>query len=327
MKFSNCLVLCFLPMMLIASMSPPRGIMPDQIISGVNALRASQGLAPYVVDSWLMSYAQEHAEYMASLGHGTHTHSDGVVPWEIGLQENVAGGTAGWVTTDFIINQVWADPGHGKVLTGYASGEVGVGVASNDVDVYVSLDVRPGGESYAPTQRATSLGNDAADADPTAVSGTPRPPVPLVTVTPLADGSVYHIVGTGQTLWDIAQAYGITVDRLLLLNGFKDENETIYVGQRLLIELPPIAVTVTVSHLPSATPTIDPTQLTPAATMTATPPAIPTQPPVPSPTPTETIDDAKIRSERLTSTLLLVAVIMAGFILLYSLAFRGTRRY
>ena len=68
------------------------------LISVVNGLRSSKGLEAYQIDSYLMSYAQQHADYMASIQNSTHTHSDGSVAWESGIQENVAEGTEGIIT-------------------------------------------------------------------------------------------------------------------------------------------------------------------------------------------------------------------------------------
>ncbi|MEM5773601.1 MAG: CAP domain-containing protein, partial [Anaerolineaceae bacterium] len=54
------------------------------IIEQVNLLRASYGLAPYSVDSGLMSVAQGHASYMASIQTATHYRADGSSPWQLG---------------------------------------------------------------------------------------------------------------------------------------------------------------------------------------------------------------------------------------------------
>jgi len=42
------------------------------LIGTVNGLRASMGLEAYQIDSYLMSYAQQHAEYMASIQSASH---------------------------------------------------------------------------------------------------------------------------------------------------------------------------------------------------------------------------------------------------------------
>jgi len=184
------------------------------LINAVNALRALQGLEPYTVDAGLMAYAQEHSDYQAATNTSTHIHRDGAVPWSIGLQENVAAGDLGVVTVAVVVYQIWSDAGHRHTLTGYATGEIGAGVALTDNDfVYYTVDVRPGEE----------------------LAATPAPFVPLAKSTPRDDGSVVHIVGFGQTLWEIAVSYGVTIDDIRRLNGIPADSVVIQPGQELLI--------------------------------------------------------------------------------------------
>jgi LysM repeat protein len=61
-----------------------------------------------------------------------------------------------------------------------------------------------------------------------------NPPIlPRVTSTPLADGTVYHLVGYGQTLGTIAGMYGVTVQQLVDRNNV--DPDRIYAGQKLWI--------------------------------------------------------------------------------------------
>lgn len=104
------------------------------------------------------------------------------------------------------------------------------------------------------------------------------PIVPLVTSTPLADGAVYHEVGYGQTLWDIALAYELTLEEVRLLNNMAPDSTDIYAGQKLLIRLP---------GTPYVTPTSAETaaaQATGEAQATQTPQPTPTLTPTPHPT-------------------------------------------
>jgi uncharacterized protein YkwD len=238
------------------------------VIDGVNALRASQGLAPYTVDSSLMSYAQQHSDYCASNNFSTHLHSDGQYPWNIGIQENVAVGTSGMMTADFIINQIWADAVHMKTMTGYTAGYIGVGVALGSGMDYITLDVRPGS---SPATDTPAGGGAAAANQP---AGTPMLPTPLVTSTPRPDGSVVHVVGYGQTLWSIALAYGVKIDQIRAFNNIAAGSTSIYVGQKLLIYLAGtmmLTQTSTPTQTPTATRTPSRTSLPPTATRTLTP--------------------------------------------------------
>ena len=227
------------------------------LINAVNGLRALHGLTPYTVDPWLMAYAQEHSEYQAATKTGTHIHSDGTRPLDIGLQENVAGGTVGVVTVDVVVYQIWVDWGHRHVLTGYATGEIGAGVAlSDDGFVYYTVDIRPGEE----------------------LAATEAPFVGLQTSTPSPDGSVVHVVGYGQTLWSIALSYGVTIDDIRRLNSIGADSVVIYPGQQLLIR-PAGAITPVPSDETPSLPTQPPIRTTKPITSTISS----TQPVMPSP--------------------------------------------
>ncbi len=194
---------------------------PHDLVNAVNSLRANNGLAPYQIDPWLMAYAQEHAEYMAALQTGTHLHSDGTLPQDIGLQENVGGGDIGIVTAAIVVNEIWVDWGHRHILVDYPTGEIGAGMAvSENGQIYYTVNIRPGEQAAAATLEP----------------GTSVPFTPLDTSVPDEDGSILHIVHYGETLWGIAQSYGVTVDDIQRLNGIADGSTLIHPGQQLLIQ-------------------------------------------------------------------------------------------
>jgi LysM repeat protein len=272
--------------------APLQSITASEVLAAVNSLRASQGLAAYKSDGGLMAYAQEHAEYMLRIGQGTHQHSDGTSPQAHGYQENIASGTEGYLTVNFIVYTIWADPVHMRTMTGYSSGLAGVGVASNGKDVYVSLDVRPDGGA------TSSSGSNS-----TAPTGgvTPVPLIaPVITSTAQADRSVVHTVGFGQSLWQIAIAYGVKINEIRALNGLPADSTTIYEGQRLVIH-PPGSVTPTnvITYSPTfsqvktsdtATPEPSPTRQSPTSTLTHIPVA---WTPTPTAEPYQTSSPAK----------------------------------
>ena len=227
-----------------ARAAPLQSITPTDIIAAVNALRASQGLAPYQVDGGLMSYAQEHAEYMANINRGTHQHSDGSTPSDHGVTENVAGGTDGYLTTNVIIYTIWADSVHRHTMTGYSAGSVGAGVASNGKNVFVSLNVRPSGAAVG-SPNSGSSGSSGKSASTAVVLI-----APVVTSTPRPDGSIVHVVGYGQSLWQIAITYGVHIDDIRALNGLPAGSTTIYEGQKLVI-LPAGSVTPVATASPT----------------------------------------------------------------------------
>lgn len=227
------------------------------IIEQVNLLRAAYGLEPHTVDAGLMAYAQAHSEYQAANGISTHIHADGMVPQDIGLVENVAGGQIGYITAEDVVFSVWNDPVHMKVMVGHATGSIGAGVANDGTDEYITIDVRPGGQSSTSgtAQPGAQLTGQAT-----------IPVVRLVTCTPQADGSVIHLVGYGQTLWAIADAYHISLDQLRAWNGYAADDSGIYAGQRLLV-LP--LSQVTVSPTVTVTPTVETVSATPSTAITA----------------------------------------------------------
>lgn len=211
--------------LLAASLSLPNGTSaqsetPYDLVNAVNSLRALHGLEPYQIDPWLMVYAQEHSEYMAALGTGTHLHSDGTLPQDIGLQENVASGDDGVVTVAIVVNEIWVDWGHRHILIDYLTGDIGAGIAlSDNGQVYYTIEIRPGEEVVTATREP----------------GTSVPFIPLDTSVPSEDGSIIHIVRPGETLWGIAEFYGMTVDDIRRLNALADGSTLIHPGQQLLI--------------------------------------------------------------------------------------------
>lgn len=61
----------------------------------------------------------------------------------------------------------------------------------------------------------------------------PRPVIPP-SVGPAGVGGVYHIVGSGQTLWRIARTYGVPMQEIMRRNQIADPNQ-LGVGQELFI--------------------------------------------------------------------------------------------
>jgi LysM repeat protein len=74
-------------------------------------------------------------------------------------------------------------------------------------------------------------------------SASPAAIYPVETAAYKPDGSQVHTVQSGQTLWTIAMAYGVTIQRLRDLNGLPapsatGESDVILPGQELLVRSP-----------------------------------------------------------------------------------------
>lgn len=131
--------------------------------------------------------------------------------------------------------------------------------------------------------------------------GQPPPPTPTPIIT--------HIVRSGQTLWDIALTYGLTLDELLSYNGLS-EDALLQVGQELRVRPLP---SPTPSPLPAtpepATATPEPVVMAAEMGGTAVTPTIANPHPTETATPT-----AASEPEQTTSTSLVVLV--AGLVVL-----------
>ncbi len=103
----------------------------------------------------------------------------------------------------------------------------------------------------------------------------------ILTSTPQPDGSIYHIVQSGESLWVISAAYGVPGSEIMVLNGNSPEANEVYINQVLLIRRANTP-TPTSNFTPTSIPTTpQPTVFVPSRT------AIPTKTPLPTPTPTQ----------------------------------------
>ncbi len=116
-----------------------------------------------------------------------------------------------------------------------------------------------------------------------AASPSPTPAVimAVITVTPMPDGSMVHVVQPGQSLWAIAIAYGVKIADLVKLNKqLSPTNPVIFVGQKIIVRgtsLPTLSPTVTDTPFPvTSSPTFTKTARTPMR------PFAPTRTPAPT---------------------------------------------
>jgi uncharacterized protein YkwD len=237
------------------------------LINAVNSYRAQQGKQPYDVDGELMALAQGQSDYQATIQQCTHTRADGSGPGSYGISaENIACGQDLSVM-DAVYYQ-WTDTLHTATMLGPETGQVGAGMTVSGNTVYYTLAVKrlTGDFNYTPPQQpADKVSAASANMQPLAQSGG------VVTTTPNGDGSIAHVIKYGETLVQIADAYGIPLADLISMNKLDPKNPVYYAGQVLLIRL---AFTPTPYLTPTHTPrpptrTPQPTR-TPRPTKTAT---------------------------------------------------------
>lgn len=251
----------------------------SDLINMVNNLRQSQGLAPYTVDSFLMGFAQTQSDYMASLGTWTHTRADGSTAFDYGIKENVAMGTD--MSVSYCVYTAWSDAVHWQTMTGYATGKVGAGVTLSDGYVYYTLNILPEESIYV--ENVEDENNTESINTSVSQYENLRYIQQVITSTPNEDGIITHVVQYGETLWTIAEAYGVPIDRILSNSGLSQSTTELFEGQQLIIQTatePTSTVSPTPTEIP---PTPTPTQprptMTPAPTRTPAPTQTPTEPP------------------------------------------------
>ena len=243
------------------------------LIAAVNALRVSNGLNELQVDGALMAAAQGQADHLASIapnvGDG-HAGPGGNRPIDRAAAAGYALG-AGWNVVENwaaarasspisdIIYGSWSDGVHWNTMTSADGVHVGAGAAeaSNGL-VYYILDV---GVQYGSGGVPQTPRSGIAATVPTAAVTARIAPLKLA--TPAADGSIVHEVQTGQALWNIAMAYEVSVDDLIVLNDLP-ANPVIYTGQKILVK-----VAFTPTPEPTATLTPRPPTRTPIPQQTA----------------------------------------------------------
>lgn len=98
-----------------------------------------------------------------------------------------------------------------------------------------------------PTATSTPLPTDTATITPTATVTLTASPSPTVTLTPTVSGPFIYQVEEGDTLWSIAEEFGVDLLVLITVNNLDPANPTIRVGDKLTIPGPD-------TQLPTPTP-------------------------------------------------------------------------
>lgn len=220
------------------------------LVDAVNSYRAQMGLYALNAESHVMAAAQAHADWIVETGNGGHTGSGGSDETIRAMWAGYGDGATvhcdeAWAETgsaeDAVYN-AWSDWTHQGVMLDYWGNgytDAGGGVADdgngNYVFVFDICVISGKASSLAPTMVNTL----EYDSSGTIIEPTADMSQFIMTVKiyePAADGSITHIVDYGQTLVQIALAYGVKVAEIRTLNGMAEDNTLIYPEQKLIIK-------------------------------------------------------------------------------------------
>ena len=281
---------------------------PYALIDAVNNLRAANGLPALQMNGILMSIAQGHSDYQAAIGQVTHTGAGGTCPRDRAvaagyggggtffISENIAGGTD--LSVAEVISWWLGDAPHTQTMLGASYQDIGAGVSVSNGFVYYTIDV-----GYM----SGSGSNNPPAATVTPGGPTPIPIYMVQTATPKPDGSIIHVVQSGQTLIGIAIAYDMTVAEIKALNYLT--SDAIYVGDKLIIR-PAGTPGPTATSTATTTPTRAPTS-TRHPTRTPTASSTPIDTSIPDPADLNQKTTSPLTSDQVGNILVIVIVGLA----------------
>jgi LysM repeat protein len=274
LTFSLVLILVLISLSPVGKVQASGSVSGADMIAMMNSWRSSYWSNALIEDASLDSCAQSTAEEMARIGAWDHLANIGyAAASERCVDHGFGGGKAVRVTENWAADynmtidklaSYWSDAAHMLPATMQQYAYVGVGIAeaSNGTTYYIlqagaiTGEDLPSGSDTSSETTSSSATEDLSEYKN-----------PVLTSTPNEDGSIYHVVLSGQFLFDLATYYGVTVDQIKTLNNLT--SDSIYAGDVLLIRLAP---TVTI------TPTRTITVQMPTRTITQTPPPATTRP-------------------------------------------------
>jgi LysM repeat protein len=258
---------------------PDIDVSPYDLVNAVNELRSAYGLPAYGLNLTLMLTAQNQADFMSATGNVTHLGSGGInftdrllaAGYPLGgdlsaggfRSENIISGIEGMSANDAVRAWMGDAPHQTTMLSQYLT-EIGAGAAVVNGRVYFVIDcARP--KTGGVLSEATSVVESGA-----AVPAEEALVGPVIQSTSDANGEIIHEVQSGQTLWQIAIAYGVKIDDIKRLNNILDNN--IVPGAKLLINeaATPSAMPLETPTLEAAVAALPSASITPALTITVT---------------------------------------------------------
>jgi len=204
------------------------------LIAAMNTLRVSYGLPALLEDPIVNAVAQNTADIMAANLMSSHI---GNVRGRLAAA-GYGGGATVWATENFAVGNwgideimvAWSDPVHMAPAVNPAYCHVGAGVAqaSNGMTYYILQAAYISGQACGEYIPAPGVTPPSGGSPPSQII------LPVNIATADADGNVYHIVKSGQTLWAIAIAYQITIRDLEIWNNISRDTP-LQPGHRLFI--------------------------------------------------------------------------------------------
>ncbi len=314
------------------------GVSPYDLIDSVNSYRLSQGLYALDPQSQVMAAAQAHADWIVETGQGGHTGEGGSdetirVLWtgygdggSIHCDEAWASGPS----VEFAVYTAWADYIHQAVMLDYWGNgytDVGAGVASKGNGQYVFvLDVCMISGKPSPNKPTAVIVPGQEDTSSIISTEEVSQYINKVKISEAAaDGSITHIVDYGQSLVQIALAYGVKVAEIRQLNGIPEDSTLIYPEQKLIIRKAGVVVSTGTPPEGTATAVDEPTAtVTPVPTFTPRVKILPTLVITDQPVETEEPDlkTRPISSSVQTIGLILVVICGLGILVYMGLGLR-----
>lgn len=236
---------------------------PGEVFAIINQYRAENGLPPYQENPILMQIAQGQADYLASLGQSNDVHAGpgGSRPRDRAFAAGYGGAAQFFLseigkygmgeTAQSAVNWWKQSPDHNPTMIASTYVEMGCGVATDGNGRYYFIcdtGYIVGGAYVASSGSSSTSQQSAAPVM-----------IPVVKADPKPDGSVVHIIRTGQTLWTLAAVYEVPLQQILELNQYS-EAQVIHPGDEVIVAGPGSA--------PTSTPSGDDAQPSASATST-----------------------------------------------------------
>jgi uncharacterized protein YkwD len=228
--------------------APAPALTPSEVIGRINGYRLGNGLYEYKHNSTLMALAQGQADYMASTGTVTHTGPGGTRPIDRAYNANYGSGNKIFVSeiiyggyqssVDTAITWWKNSSLHNDQMLASTYLEIGAGVATAGERTYY-VAVMGWVTGIAAPSDAGAVSPTAASGDDLTVNAAPAfiAAVPVVKATPNPDGSIVHIIRTGQALWTLAAVYEVPLEVLLAQNELP-EWAFVHPGDEIIIQPP-----------------------------------------------------------------------------------------